>query len=51
MLPGISRLTKKQRAEVEEIVKQAVEDAIAKLTDRKESAIGFHYSPVTDFDE
>lgn len=51
MLRGISGLSKQQRKEVEEIVKQAVDDAIAKVTDRKESAIGFYYTPITDFDE
>jgi hypothetical protein len=50
LLPGI-RLSKRQREQVDEIVKQAVEDAIAKVTERKESAIGFHYTPVSDFEE
>jgi hypothetical protein len=48
MLPGISRLTKQQRAEVEEIVKQAVEDAIAKLTEHTEVQ-GF-WQPIVDED-
>lgn len=51
MLPGISRLTKKQRAEVEEMVAAAVKALRDELCDRSTEAIGFKYEPVADPDE
>ena len=50
-LPGISRLTRAQRKEVEEMITAAVAKLRDELTDRNTEAIGFKYEPVSDFEE